>query len=283
MRTGRGHTGTGRRRPALAGLLTCIGAFVACDSGTDVQDPDIRLLTTSVTFEDADPRLGGAERPEVVLRNDGGRPLTVSETRILGDSAFRIVEGGAPFTLFPEETRTVVLTFEPPEMGTFTAALDIRSDDPDEATVTVGLTGTGARVPYTQVDRVGAPGLNLLFNHADGVAGFDLAAYNRIAPRDDTLYVDQFEAVLGWFGHPDPVGVTAELLPDALRVDLGAGSVSLATETGRDLGDDALDVMLGRVFGPGRPTSDGVSGNDQPHSSAFPYLAGPHVTTSAGG
>lgn len=262
-------------------LLFAATVVAGCDDGPAVPVADINVLNTTVSFPDADPRVGAGNRIEVVVRNDGDGLLTISNIRLAGDSVFSIVAGSAPFTLFPNDFRPVVVEFSPVGLTTYSAAMDISSDDPDEASVTVGVSGTGARVVYTQRDRAGVPGVNLLFNHADDLPEFDQHAYNLLAPADDTLNVDKVETVLGWFGKTNPAATRAGLLPDALTVDLAAPS-SLGTDTGRELADDALDVMLARVMGSGVPNSDGVAANDRSFSSEFPYVAPPHPGPGGG-
>ncbi len=56
---------------------------------------------------------------------------------------FTIVSGGAPFTVAPGATHDVVVSFNPTSAGAKSASLDIASNDPDEPTVNVALTGTG--------------------------------------------------------------------------------------------------------------------------------------------
>lgn len=252
-------------------------ALAACDDTPDVPVADINVLTSSASFPDADPRVAAGNRMEVVVRNDGDGLLTVSAVRVVGDSAFSLVGGGGPFTLFPNDFRPIVVEFLPTDLRPFSAALDILSDDPDEPSVTVGVSGTGARVVYTQVDRAGVPGMNLMFNHADGLVDFDLARYNLLSPVDDTLHMAKVETVLDWFGNADPQGTRAMLLPEALTVNMSSSPSSLAAGTGRELADDALDVMLMRVLGAGEPTVDGVGENDLPFALDFPYLPAPHL------
>lgn len=263
-------------------LWAAVTITTACDDTPGVPVADINVLTPAAAFPDADPRVGAGNRIEVVVRNDGDGLLTVTEVRLTGDPVFSVTGGPSPFTLFPSDFRSIVVEFLPTDLTAYSAALDIVSDDPDEPSVTVGVSGTGARVVYTQVDRDGLPGMNLMFNHADELMEFDQEAYNRLAPVDDTLHVAKVETLLDWFGNPDPSGTRAGLLPDALTVDLGSSRSSLAARTGRELDDDALDLMLARVMGGSVPTDDGIDSSDLPLSLDFPYLAQPHQDPGGG-
>jgi hypothetical protein len=75
--------------------------------------------------------------------------------------------------------------------------------------------------------------------------------------------------------------VGAALVPDVVTLDF---SKPLQFPNGRRLQDDVIDAALGVVLNRGGAAgiSDGVSANDKPFLSAFPYLAEPFTTGSAG-
>ena len=148
------------------------------------------------------------------------------------------------------------------------------ADGPD---VEVVLMGQAARFQYQQVDRMGIPGLNTVFNHPSGIAGFDKKEYNRVTPAGDVAaYTNQFVTVLTAVGNADPAGTAALLLPDELPVDLGASVTSFATLTGRALADDAVDVALAVTVGIAALHSDHVDANDTAFRTTFPYVAAAH-------
>ncbi|MFQ5637200.1 MAG: choice-of-anchor D domain-containing protein, partial [bacterium] len=80
-----------------------------------------------------------------VLTNAGAADLVVSATDLTGTDAahFKIESGGAPFTLAAGDSQNLVVSFTPTSEGAKSAALQILSNDPDEAAVQVSLTGNG--------------------------------------------------------------------------------------------------------------------------------------------
>lgn len=130
-----------------------------------------------------------------------------------------------------------------------------------------------------QVDRMGIPALNTVFNHPSGIGPFDKKAYNVASPADDLAsYFDVFALVLGVVANEDPEGTAGVLLPDALPVNMGAPT-NFAMLNGRNLADDATDVALSVVIGPSLDFlhSDNVDENDRAFRSEFPYVAPPHT------
>ena len=144
-------------------------------------------------------------------------------------------------------------------------------------TIEISVRGRAARFQYRQVDRIGIPALNTVFNHPSGIAGFDKTAYNVAAPSGDlATYTGQFEIVLGAVGNADPQATAALLLPDELPVSLGAAPTAFAQLTGRTLSDDATDVALFVTVGIAALQSDNVDANDKAFRTVFPYVAEPH-------
>jgi hypothetical protein len=122
----------------------------------------------------------------------------------------------------------------------------------------------------TQVDQVGHPLINALFNRTDA----DQAAFNRTPPgRQRAQFTERFVSALRSFGYPDAEarGLAARLLPDVLVYDW---SSSAGYPNGRRLTDDILDLRVAMLTG-GRVTTDLVG----PHAdllNEFPYLGEPH-------
>lgn len=130
---------------------------------------------------------------------------------------------------------------------------------------------------YRQVDRMGIPGLNTVFNHPSGIAGFDKTAYNTATPATDVArYTEQFVTVLRAVGNEDPQATAALLLPDELPVSLAASPTAFGNLTGRALADDATDVALSVTVGFDALKSDHVDSNDRAFRATFPYVAPPH-------
>jgi hypothetical protein len=127
---------------------------------------------------------------------------------------------------------------------------------------------------YTQVDRMGIPALNTVFNHP---LAFSKVDYNTSGPATDVAnYSAQFVTVLGAVANANPAGTAAALLPDELPVNLASATSNFALLDGRKPSDDATDVALTVVVGVAALQSDNVDANDVAFLNSFPYLAPPN-------
>jgi hypothetical protein len=151
---------------------------------------------------------------------------------------------------------------------------------------TSAKTATG----YDQVDRMGRPAINTVFNglHVPGSSTLNNAekeAFNRLNPSSDrAVATDNVVAVLNTIGAvltangataytaAQVSGIARTLLPDILTFQVGNSAGFL---NGRKLGDDVINAEFGLLTN-GAVTSDGVNANDRSFSSSFPYLAAPH-------
>ncbi len=132
-----------------------------------------------------------------------------------------------------------------------------------------------------QVDRMGRPAINTVFNH-----GEDKNTFNHIEPTQDrttrtvdpnpkagVTFLESFALTLASFGHPpaEAAAIAQLLLPDILTYDYTSAAGFL---NGRKLTDDVIDIELTLVTN-GKVTTDKVG----PHTdllTAFPYLGRPH-------
>jgi hypothetical protein len=130
----------------------------------------------------------------------------------------------------------------------------------------------------TQIDRMGRPAINTVFNH-----GGDKNTFNSITPDEDrttinaenVTFLQSFEATLvalGGYSTNDAETIAKILLPDILTYDYSSSAGFL---NGRNLTDDVIDIELSLI------TNGGVTGDDAgPHTdllSRFPYLGNPHA------
>lgn len=130
----------------------------------------------------------------------------------------------------------------------------------------------------TQVDQMGRPAINTVFNH-----GADKNTFNVTQPADQRaaatasgqtflqVFTSELEA-LGGYTTAQADGIARILLPDVLTFDFASSAGFL---NGRRLQDDVIDISLNLVTN-GHITGDGVG----PHSdylSNFPFLGNPHV------
>jgi len=118
-----------------------------------------------------------------------------------------------------------------------------------------------------QEDRFGLPAIATVF-----IPTAERDAYNQGTPATDRAnYTDEVVARLTAFGHPNPAGLAAALLPDMQPINT---SLPTAFLNGRRLQDDVITAELGLIFGSNAALNDDhVDANDQPFLATFPYLA----------
>ena len=142
---------------------------------------------------------------------------------------------------------------------------------------------------YTQEDQMGRPAINTVF-----VTSADKDNFNTTTPsKQGAAFASKFETqllalnpgyttnALGW----DAPTFTGALATDVLSV-ASSGTTTffdgVNVLTGRQLGDDVINVKLLLIFGgpdgSANPTltNDNVDSNDKAFLTTFPYLASPH-------
>lgn len=111
--------------------------------------PNISLTPETLGFGNV--YIGAHPTLTVEVGNNGTDGLAVTGI-LLTDPGFFIEDGGStPFTISPEEKRIVTIRFSPVAVGELTGYLYIHSDDPDQPTMAVPLSGTGVTPPVIQV------------------------------------------------------------------------------------------------------------------------------------
>ncbi|MGH2597316.1 MAG: DUF4331 family protein [Actinomycetota bacterium] len=121
----------------------------------------------------------------------------------------------------------------------------------------------------TQIDRMGRPAINTVFNHGD-----DKNIFNSLTPdKDRTTFETSFVATLESFGHSasEATAIAEILLPDLLTYDFSNAGGFL---NGRNLTDDVIDIALNLVTN-GAVTGDGASHHTDLLPD-FPYQGNPH-------
>ncbi len=104
-------------------------------------DPDIEPTPSSVNFGSVS--VGATSTYTVLIANEGDSDLDISAVSATGDF---VVTGGTlsvPATLAPGANKTVDVLFRPSTSGSATGSLLVTSNDPDEPTLSVSLSGTG--------------------------------------------------------------------------------------------------------------------------------------------
>ncbi|MBI2373718.1 MAG: choice-of-anchor D domain-containing protein [Deltaproteobacteria bacterium] len=124
--------------------------------GTNAPVPSIFVDPIPVVFGQV-PRGIPASRP-VLIRNDGSANLVVSVVRLTNDRGgrFRLVSPPAPgTTLFPGQPTTFNVEYsDNGVVASYTGTLEIQSNDPTRATVTVPLQASTAPPPPAETDIV---------------------------------------------------------------------------------------------------------------------------------
>ncbi|OLC26842.1 MAG: hypothetical protein AUJ02_09525 [Chloroflexi bacterium 13_1_40CM_3_65_12] len=130
----------------------------------------------------------------------------------------------------------------------------------------------------TQVDQMGRPAINTVFNHSN-----DKNTFNITQPVDQRgaktlsgqtfldVFTSELEA-LGGYTMPQAEGIAKILLPDILTFDYSSSAGFL---NGRQLQNDVIDISLNLVTN-GKITGDGVGAHTD-YLGAMPYLGKPHA------
>ncbi len=118
--------------------------FIQADLAVQQLTLDIDVTPTQIDFGLVDE--GASVKRELTISNDslGSQPLVVSNIEIIGADASKFKQDATtPFTLGPGESKVVTVKFRPRSARAFVANLLVESNDPDEGTVVVVLSGQG--------------------------------------------------------------------------------------------------------------------------------------------
>ncbi|MFN3740833.1 MAG: choice-of-anchor D domain-containing protein, partial [Thermodesulfovibrionales bacterium] len=125
------------------------GGFVTKDFTIKINAPDIDISPTSLDFGDVG--IGLSKDISVTIKNIGQSTLTISKLSITG-TGFSLV--GAPQTPFDLKQNTQAVfsvRFIPTAAANYSGVLTVESNDPDEGTLNLSLTGTGVNPPDIDV------------------------------------------------------------------------------------------------------------------------------------
>jgi hypothetical protein len=152
------------RSVAISGDTVIVGAYGEDGTGSDLGAAyvygwkpltEITVSLGSLAFGDRDVDAGPSPSQMVSITNDGGGDLYISSVSLTGANAveFAIESDSGEATLASGEMRTVQVSFDPSCEGAKSASLSIASNDGDEPTVKVTLSGNGVprssgRYPY---------------------------------------------------------------------------------------------------------------------------------------
>ena len=113
--------------------------------------PEINVSPTSYAF--GNQEIYTSTSTSFTVTNQGTATLNITASSITGANAgeFGISNGGA-FTLAAGANRVLSISFNPTSAGAKTASLHIVSNDADESTLDLALTGTGIVIPDIAVN-----------------------------------------------------------------------------------------------------------------------------------
>ena len=113
-----------------------------------VAEPDIDVATT-LSFSSVET--GTSSDKVITVNNAGGVALTITSISISGNDKADFSQTNNCTTVAASGSCTITVSFSPASSGAKSATLTIASDDPDEASVNVALSGTGF-VPAPEIE-----------------------------------------------------------------------------------------------------------------------------------
>jgi|GEM_PF-1500815 len=218
-------------------------------------EPEIDVSPVSRDYGDVS--IGSSLSLSVTITNTGTANLDVSSIALgAGTSAdFAITSAPASILLAPGANVTVQVTYSPSDEGTDSGTLVIGSNDSDEPTVTVSLSGNGVPSPVAEID-VTPPALN----YGDVFIGSDSALSVTIT-NTGTADLDVTSIALG-------VGTSADFAitsgPASLILAPGANTTVQITYSPSDEGTDSGTLIIGSDDTDEPTVTVSLSGNGVP-------------------
>ncbi|MGQ9591585.1 MAG: choice-of-anchor D domain-containing protein [Planctomycetota bacterium] len=120
--------------------------------GAPAPVPEIEASPASLGFGEV--QRGGSRDLVLTIRNLGTASLNVSSIALASGTTnqFSIASGPSSANVGPLASISVTIRYAPRDLGYDTGAVRIRSNDADEPTVTVSLTGSGIDIPAPEID-----------------------------------------------------------------------------------------------------------------------------------
>lgn len=167
----------------------------------------------------------------LVIQNLGPVPLTLAEQPSITGTGFSITQELSNLVIPVEGSANIQVNFRPTSAGTFTGKLTILSNDSDEGTYTINLTGTA--VAPTD------PEIALLYNGKELISGNDTIYFDTTAAlnvRSAEVYIkNQGQATLTLSGNP---------LVSVGGADASEFNVDLSTTASSIAGEDSTRVTV---------------------------------------
>jgi hypothetical protein len=140
-------TSNASNTPSYVINLTGTGTGVVANPEIDVLQAGTPYASGSTFSGFASTQQGSTSAPvSFTIQNTSADVLTISSINTTGNFA---ISGTAPTTVAANSSATVAVTFSPTATGTRTGTLVINSNDQDEATYTINLSGQGTTPPPT--------------------------------------------------------------------------------------------------------------------------------------
>ena len=206
-------------------------------NGAPEAEPDIDVDPPNVDFGDV--KVGDSAAEIVTIYNDGAADLDLYSCTRGGDPNFSITANPAGTVVAPGGSTTLEVTFYPTAEATYGGWVDIASNDPDEAIVTVDLFGAGAEPEilitpsYWDFGNVVVECVDTVDIDIHSVGDAPLALYGYSFASDPELSFDPGDlddyVNNGWELPPgDTITVTVEFVPT--DVDTYAGLLSVQSD-----------------------------------------------------
>ena len=137
-------------------------------NGTVPAAPDISLSATELSFGDV--TVGQPSAQTLTISNAGNAYLSV--TNIISTDP-QVTVSLASFSVSPGGSQQVTLTYTPSGAVDLSATLLIQSNDPDEGTLTIALSGTGVQPPPSPTPDISLSSTSISFGSVEIGKSYD--------------------------------------------------------------------------------------------------------------
>ena len=220
---------------------------------TKIGAPDITATPASIDFGPVVVTSSSAPQT-VTVSNTGTGSLTIGTIDIIGADASQFSKQNdnvSGQTISPGGSATLEVVFSPTSIGTKTAALSIPSNDPDEATVNVALSGTGIQQTQSVATATGT-GAATFTTDSGGITGLTAIAQAGLAcpPRSGLTFPHGFFSFNITNITPGSTVTITITLPSAMAVGTqyskcqSGQRVNVTSLLGDDDGDNVLTLAL---------------------------------------
>jgi len=119
-----------------------------------VEEPDIAVSSTVVNWGNV--AVGQTVQQSLNISNLGNQTLSISALALTGDPDFSLINlPASPFDILAGASQTITIEFVPTSVGAKTATIDISSNDPDESSVSISLSGDAVVQPAYRINAAG--------------------------------------------------------------------------------------------------------------------------------